>query len=156
MRISSKMLIAIGLLLVGCIVLVVINHSSNSANPLNVLPQNRNIYDWITLFNSQSDKLEQFNGQIGDVTGMVYRDARYDIDTQFMIGGFTPPVSDGGGVFLGLLVQAQDAKNFAQETWVHVKGTFQVQLFNGQKTPILIAATVEKIAQPADPYLDIK
>jgi uncharacterized membrane protein YcgQ (UPF0703/DUF1980 family) len=50
-------------------------------------------------------------------------------------------------------VQTKDAEKFTQDSWVHVKGKFQIQTFDGQRTPILIADSIEVTGQPAHPYL---
>jgi len=37
--------------------------------------------------------------------------------------------------------------------WVRVRGTFGHTTIGGQETPVILATTVEPVAQPAEPYL---
>jgi uncharacterized repeat protein (TIGR03943 family) len=117
-----------------------------------VSPQDRNVLDWVRAFNSTAN-VDEFNGQQGDLIGFVYRDIRFKESGQFMLARFTVSCCVADASAIGVIVQAKDAEKIAQDSWVHVKGKFQVQTFDGQRTPILIADSVEVTGQPAHPYL---
>ena len=159
LRMGARRLILIGVVLLctGFVTMTVIIPWSAVQKLLAISPQDRDIYDWVTIFRSQDGNLEQFNGQPADVTGFVIRDANYTAASEFTLGRLTPPggtfFGDTAGAFFGLPVQVQDAASFAQDSWVRVKGTFQLQTLHGLKTPVLVAETVESITQPTQPYL---
>lgn len=127
--------------------------SGNSTQYASLAPADRNVLDWIRDFNS-TDNLDQFNGQQADVIGFVYRDIRFnDIASKFVVARFTISCCVADATAIGLIVQSPDGAKLAQDSWVRVKGKFQVQDFDGQRTPILVADTVEPTAQPDHPYL---
>jgi uncharacterized membrane protein YcgQ (UPF0703/DUF1980 family) len=52
-----------------------------------------------------------------------------------------------------VIVQSAQSAALPQDSWVRVKGTFQSQDFGGQRTPILVAESVQPTDQPEHPYL---
>jgi putative membrane protein len=126
--------------------------SGGSSTQFAAAPQDRNVLDWARAFNTTAN-VDEFNGQQGDLIGFVYRDIRFKDSTQFMLARFTVSCCVADASAIGVIVQAKDAEKITQDSWVHVKGKFQVQTFDGQRTPILIADSVETTAQPEHPYL---
>jgi putative membrane protein len=126
---------------------------SGSTTQLTVAPTERNVLDWVRAFNNTSN-VEEFNGQPADLVGFVYRDIRFDKDTaKFMVARFTISCCVADASAIGVIVQTDNAGKLPQDSWVHVTGKFQVQDFDSQHTPILIADTVEATTQPEHPYL---
>lgn len=115
-------------------------------------PLERNILDWVRVF-SASTTPEEFANQPADVIGFVYRDARFAEDKQFMVTRFTVSCCVADAVAIGVVVEAPEAATLEQDSWVRVKGKFQVRDFDGERTPVLVAELVEPTAQPARPYL---
>jgi putative membrane protein len=125
---------------------------SGSSTQLAVAPTERNVLDWVRAFNG-SDNVQKFSGQQADLVGFVYRDIRFKDASQFMVARFTISCCVADATALGVIVQWPDAPRLAQDSWVHVKGKFQVQNFDSQQTPILVAETVDPTSQPEHPYL---
>lgn len=122
------------------------NFTSFSADPLQW-----NVLDWLRAFNSADDP-ERFNGQEADVIGFVYREATFPEDT-FMVARFTISCCVADASAIGLPVVWQNAGDFPQDTWVRVRGVFEVGAFRGDTVPVLHAAGVETVQQPEHPYL---
>ena len=72
---------------------------------------------------------------------------------RFMVARFTISCCVADAVAIGVIVQSDQAAKLAPDSWVHVNGKFQVQDFDKQKTPILVADSVQPTTQPDQPYL---
>ncbi len=129
----------------------VVQGSANTTQ-LSVAPTDRNVLDWVRAFNSASS-VEEFNGQQADLIGFVYRDVRFKDAAQFMVARFTISCCVADATAIGVVVQSPDAARLDQDSWVHVKGKFQVQNVDGQQTPVLVADSLEPTNQPEHPYL---
>ncbi len=125
---------------------------SGTTTRFNVSPTERNILDWVRVFNSTAN-VDEFSGQQADLVGFVYRDIRFNDETHFMVARFTVSCCVADASAIGVIVQSPDGTKLAQDSWVHVKGKFQVKDFDGQRTPILLADSVELTNQPEHPYL---
>ncbi len=126
--------------------------ASGSPTQLEVAPTDRNILDWVRVFNSSSN-VEEFNGQPADVIGFVYRDARFEASGQFMVARFAISCCVADASAIGVIVQWPKASALAQDSWVLVQGKFSVQDVGGQRAPILVADAVDLTTQPEHPYL---
>ncbi len=115
-------------------------------------PLERNVLDWVRAFTA-SESAEEFIGQPADIVGFVYRDVRFDEATQFMVARFVLSCCVADASAIGVQVRTTDAAKFQHDAWVRVKGKFQVQDFEGQPTPVLVAESVELVEQPEHPYL---
>ena len=102
---------------------------------------------------NESDNADEFNGQLADLIGFVYRDIRFKDKPLFMVARFTVACCVADASAIGVTVQSNDAAKFTPDSWVHVKGKFQTQTQDGQKTPVLIADSIEPTNQPEHPYL---
>jgi putative membrane protein len=126
---------------------------AGSTTQLSIASTDRNVLDWVRAFNSTSN-VEEFNGQQADLIGFVYRDVRLaDNSGMFMIAPFTVSCCVADASAIGVFAQADDAAKLPQDGWVHVKGSFKVQDLEGERTPILVAQSVEPTTQPEHPYL---
>jgi putative membrane protein len=119
---------------------------------LDIAPTDRNVLDWIRAFNTSKDYSE-FNGQSADFIGFVYRDITLDEQKNFMLARFTVSCCVADASALGILIQDKDAQKWEQDAWVRVRGKFEVQAVKDQKTPVLIAESVEAVERPKTPYL---
>lgn len=124
----------------------------NAVDVLSIAPQDRNVLDWIRVFNS-SKNYGEFDGQSADFIGFVYRDITLNEASNFMVARFTISCCVADASALGVLVESKDAARLEQDTWVRVKGKFQAQTIKEQRTPVLIAESIEPIARPKTPYL---
>jgi uncharacterized repeat protein (TIGR03943 family) len=126
--------------------------SASKTDVLDVAPTDRNVLDWIRAFNTATD-YSTFNGQQADLIGFVYRDIRMDQGKQFMVARFAVACCVADASALGVIVQAPNAAQWPQDAWVRVKGKFEAQSIGDQKSPVLVAETVENVAAPKQPYL---
>lgn len=126
--------------------------SASKTDVLSIAAADRNVLDWIRAFNT-STNYSEFNGQQADVIGFVYRDIRMDQGKQFMVARFAVACCVADASAIGVLVQTADAAKWPQDTWVRVKGKFDAQTIGDQKSPVLVAESVEAIAEPKQPYL---
>ncbi len=123
--------------------------SADNATMFTIAPLDRNILDWIRVFNA-SDDLMAFNGQEADIIGFVYRDDTFG-ENQFLAARFTISCCVADSTAIGLPVLWADP--IPEDTWVRVYGTFQLQDFRGEQRPILQPISVDVIEQPEHPYL---
>lgn len=114
-------------------------------------PLQWNVLDWLRAFN-QSEDLSSFNGKEARVVGFVYREASF-ADDQFMAARFTVSCCVADASAIGLPIIWGKAQDFPQDTWVEVKGTFEIGEFRGDTIPLLRASSVEAVEQPTHPYL---
>jgi putative membrane protein len=125
---------------------------SGNSTQLSVAATDRNVLDWIKAFNT-SENVDEFTGQEADVIGLVYRDIRFKDTSQIMVARFIISCCVADASAIGVTVQSADAAKLAQDSWIHVKGKFQVQNIDGQKVPVLMAESIEPTNQPTQPYL---
>ncbi|MCC7451876.1 MAG: TIGR03943 family protein [Anaerolineae bacterium] len=125
---------------------------TGSSTQFTVAPTERNVLDWVRDFNG-SGNVDEFNGQQADLVGFVYRDIRFKDANQFMVARFTVSCCVADASAIGVIVQSPQSASLSQDSWVRVKGTFQSQDFGGQRTPILVAESVQPTDQPEHPYL---
>src|SRR5579859_2291763 len=128
-----------------------LNGSTNSTQ-LTTAPTDRNVLDWVKAFNTTTN-VDEFTGQSADLVGFVYRDIRFDNKPLFMVARFTISCCVADAVAIGVTIQSDQAAKLAPDSWVHVKGKFQTQVLDGQKTPVVVADSIEPTTQPDQPYL---
>ncbi len=124
----------------------------SSDQVFSIAPTQRNVLDWVRAF-SASTNLDEFIGQPADLIGFVYRDARFEDDQEFMVARFTVNCCVADAVAIGVIVRSPQAAELSADDWVRVQGKFEVRDFLGQRTPILIAETIERVPMPERPYL---
>jgi uncharacterized repeat protein (TIGR03943 family) len=129
-----------------------VSFTGGATNVMNIAPTDRNVLDWIRAFNTSKDYSE-FNGQRADFIGFVYRDITFDETKNFMAARFAISCCVADASALGIRVQTDGAQKWEQDTWVRVKGKFQMQDVKGQDQPVLIAESVEPVERPKTPYL---
>jgi uncharacterized repeat protein (TIGR03943 family) len=125
--------------------------SLGSVTTFAVNPQDRNVLDWLRVFNSTTDYSE-LNGQPADVIGFVYLEPNFGAD-QFMVARFTISCCVADASAIAMPVAWDQAADLPQGEWVRVQGAIQTGEFRGERMPIVQAASVELIAQPEHPYL---
>jgi uncharacterized repeat protein (TIGR03943 family) len=118
---------------------------------LDVPPGQRNVLDWIRIFQSVDD-INKLSGEPADITGFVYLDPRLPTN-QIMVGRFTITCCVADAVALGIVVETTQAAILESNTWVRVKGKIQVIQDEEKLKPLLQAIEVETIPEPAQPYL---
>ncbi len=130
--------------------------TTGDAQVIGTDPLRRNVLEWIRAFNTTPD-LDSFNGQEANIAGFIYRNPAMDGTDQFMVARFVMSCCVADAQAIGLTVEWPGGADLAKDSWVQVRGTFQVQTTDGTTRPVLIAYDgsdgVTPIAQPEHPYL---
>lgn len=114
-------------------------------------PLERNVLDWLRMFNSVQDYSE-LDGQPADVVGFVYREPNFG-ENRFMVARFTISCCVADASAIGVPVAWDEAESLPADSWVRVTGTFKVDNFRDDRAPVLQAESVEAVPQPEHPYL---
>ena len=130
--------------------------TTGDAQVIGTAPLQRNVLEWIRAFNTTSD-LDSFNGQEANIVGFIYRNPAMDGTDQFTVARFVMSCCVADAQAIGLTVEWPGGADLAEDSWVQVRGTFQVQTTDGTTRPVLIAYDgsdgVTSVAQPEHPYL---
>lgn len=118
---------------------------------LDLAPTQRTILDWIRAFNYESDP-SVLEGQSADVVGFIFHDARL-APGQFFVGRFAITCCVADASAIGMIVDYATTETLPDNQWVRVRGTVSSSSLNGQPIPRLQASSVEKVEEPANPYL---
>jgi uncharacterized repeat protein (TIGR03943 family) len=123
----------------------------NDETVLNRTAAERNILDWLRVFNATGDP-SALAGQEATVIGFVYRDESFAAD-QFMVSRFILTCCVADATAVGLIVSWPGSLDLPLDTWVEVHGAFQPGQFEGEESPILSADSVRPTTPPNQPYL---
>lgn len=125
--------------------------SDSSARIFETESEERNILDWLKLFNYEDD-VTQFVGQKASVVGFVYFDEALSSD-QFYVSRFVVSCCSADGFAIAMPVRWQASSALNQDAWVVVKGTIESITLNGSRVPMIAAESVEAVDIPNQPYL---
>ncbi len=125
--------------------------SADNVAAFTISPLERNVLDWLRVFNSTTD-FNELNGQPADVIGFVYTEPSF-AESQFMVARYAVSCCVADASALGLPATWADTASLEPGQWVRAQGTFQVATFRGDLLPVLQVESLELIAQPAHPYL---
>lgn len=128
-----------------------INAAGSIVNQFEIDPLNRNVLDWLRVFNTVAD-FDELNGQPADLIGFVYSEPTFPED-QFMIARFTVSCCVADASAIGVPAYYADTPTLTQGQWVRVQGAFQVGEFRGDVLPVLQVASIEVVDQPEHPYV---
>lgn len=118
---------------------------------LDIAPVDRNILDWVRMFNYASDPAS-LSGQPADVIGFVYQDSRLG-QNEFLVGRFAINCCVADALAIGMAVQWPGASSLAANSWVRVRGPVEASTVGGQRIPLIRAESVDQVPEPAQPYL---
>jgi putative membrane protein len=113
--------------------------------------EERNILDWLKLFNYERD-VSKFYGQKASVIGFVYFDKALN-KNQFLVSRFIVACCSADAYALGMAVNWGEAAVLKQDSWVLVKGTVNSVTLNGVVVPLIEADSVQSVPEPEQPYL---
>lgn len=113
-------------------------------------PEQRNILEWVRNFNYAADAAV-YSGETADVTGFTYFDTRLPAG-QFIVARYSISCCVADAMALGMVVQSKQPTP-AGNAWIRVRGPVSLAKIGDQPMPLIQAASVETIAEPADPYL---
>jgi uncharacterized repeat protein (TIGR03943 family) len=125
--------------------------SEASAQIFETESEERNILDWLKLFNYEDD-VTQFAGQQASVVGFVYFDEALTSD-QFYVSRFVVSCCAADGFAIAMPVRWDGSVDLQQDAWVVVKGTIEPTTLNDQRVPMIVAESVQAADIPAQPYL---
>lgn len=124
--------------------------ATDNTTTFTVPPLERNILDWIRIFNV-SDDLLAFEGQEADIVAFVYVDDTFP-ENHFLAARFIISCCVADSTAVGLPVVWLD-EELPLDTWVQIFGRFRVEDFKGEQRPVLHPVSIEVIDQPDHPYL---
>jgi len=112
-------------------------------------PDQRNVLDWIRLFNTQVD-LTPHLGETANVIGFVYEDSRLPAG-HFLVARFTVSCCVADAFAIGMAVEWPE--EMVVNSWVNVRGPVDVLTIDGQRVPLIRADQVTPVNPPDQPYL---
>ena len=112
-------------------------------------PDQRNVLDWIRLFNNQVD-LTPHLGETANVIGFVYADSRLPAG-HFLVARFTVSCCVADAFAIGMAVEWPE--ELVVNSWVNVRGPVDVLTIDGQRVPLIRAEQVNPVSPPDQPYL---
>jgi uncharacterized repeat protein (TIGR03943 family) len=124
---------------------------SGSAIRFDQAADDRNILDWIRLFNSPDDA-GTYLGQTANVIGFVYHDPRLK-DGQFLVSRFVIVCCTADAFAIGMVVDWPKSASLPADAWIKVKGLVQATQLTDQKLLLIQATSVEIVHVPDQPYL---
>ncbi len=125
--------------------------TDSSAQLFETPSEERNVLDWIKLFNFETD-LSPFLGQKASVIGFVYFDESLN-KNQFFISRYVVSCCAADGFAIAMVGEWPQASTLEQDSWVLVKGTVQSISLNDQIVPVIQAESVQTVPIPEQPYL---
>ncbi len=125
--------------------------SSSSAQLFETESQDRNILDWLKIFNYETD-LTPYLGQQASVIGFVYRDEQLSED-QFYVSRFVVSCCAADGFAIAMVAEWPEANTLEQDAWVLVKGPVSSITLNDRAAPVIQVESVQNVPIPEQPYL---
>lgn len=125
--------------------------SDASARIFETESEERNVLDWLKIFNYESD-VTQFIGQQASVVGFVYFDEELESD-QFYVSRFVVSCCAADGFAIAMPVQWNESQALERDAWVLVKGSIDAITLDGHVVPMIVAESVQSVPVPDQPYL---
>jgi uncharacterized repeat protein (TIGR03943 family) len=125
--------------------------ADSSAQLFETDSEERNVLDWIKLFNYERD-ISQFLGQKASVIGFVYFDETLN-EKQFLVSRFVVSCCAADGFAVAMVGEWDQASTLTQDSWVLIKGTVRSITLNDQVVPLILAESVQAVSAPEQPYL---
>ena len=125
--------------------------SDSSAQIFETESEERNILDWLKLFNFEEDVI-QFAGQRASVIGFVYFDEALGED-QFYVSRFVVSCCAADGFAIAMPVEWDETASLEQDSWVIVRGEIEAITLDSRRVPLIVAESVESVPVPEQPYL---
>lgn len=125
--------------------------AESSAQLFETESEERNILDWLKLFNYNND-VTQFVGQPASVIGFVYFDEALG-ENQFYVSRFVVSCCAADGFAIAMPVEWNDLSSLEQDAWIQVKGTIEAIVIDDRNVPLIVAESVQEVPAPERPYL---
>ncbi|MCM3714853.1 TIGR03943 family putative permease subunit [Halalkalibacter oceani] len=114
-----------------------------------VIVTEENYLDVMTILDLQ---LQRFVGHTIEITGFVYREPDF-ADHQFVVARFGMTCCVADAAVYGTMVHTDDASQFANDTWVTLRGVLNQTEYNGYPMPLVQLKEIEVIEEPENPYV---
>ncbi|MBR3249344.1 MAG: hypothetical protein IKF83_01430 [Clostridia bacterium] len=125
------------------------SNSNNTVSDSNIIEISPNNYT--NVLKTVHEDLDSYIGKTIHFSGFVYR--VFDLsDTQFVLARNMIIDADNRVVVVGFLCNYNDAKNFADTTWVDVTGTITKGNYHGDM-PIIDVTDMHKTDCPTDEFV---
>jgi uncharacterized repeat protein (TIGR03943 family) len=124
---------------------------ASSATLFETESEERNILDWLKLFN-YNDDVNQFTGQTASVIGFVYFDEALG-ENQFYVSRFVVSCCAADGFAIAMPVKWDNLDTLEQDAWVQVKGTVETMVIDERNIPLIVAESIQPVPIPEQPYL---
>lgn len=108
-----------------------------------------NLLEWAVAFSTGED---QFVGKPADVIGFVFQDDKLGAN-HFYVARYVVTCCAADGVSVGMPVAWEGGATLQPNSWVRVQGTVDRGPLAGSEQPVIMATSVEPVAQPRNPYL---
>ncbi len=125
--------------------------SDSTAQLFETASEDRNVLDWIKIFNYETD-VSAYIGQQASVTGFVYRDDKL-AENQFYLSRFVVSCCAADGFAIAMIVESAQAQMLEQDSWVLVKGPISSIVINERNAPVIQAESIQAVPIPEQPYL---
>jgi putative membrane protein len=125
--------------------------NNSGAVQLALAPANRTILDWQRAAD-QPGGSANLEGQVADVTGFVYHDARLPPD-RFFVSRFVLTCCVVDATPVAMLVVWPGAQSLPNDAWVRVRGPVNQAEYDGGPVLLVEAWNVDPAAEPPEPYL---
>ncbi len=96
--------------------------------------------------------LDTFVGRELQISGFIFREDNLS-DQQFVIARFAMQCCAADAMPFGVLVESDHANSYAKDEWVRIRGTLTKTEFNGYEIMLIEADSIERITEPASPYV---
>ncbi len=125
--------------------------SNSTAQLLGTESLDRNVLDWIKIFNYEKD-ITPYLGQQASVIGFVYRDDQLK-ENQFYVSRFVIACCAADGFAIAMVVDSPQAQTYEKDSWVLVKGPISSMTLNDHPVPVIQAKSIQSVPVPEQPYL---
>jgi putative membrane protein len=126
--------------------------SNSTAKVIDTASEDRNILDWVKIFNYEKD-LTPYLGQQAAVIGFVYRDEQLLNENQFYVSRFILSCCAADAFSIGMVANWPEAKTLKNDSWVLVKGPVSSLKMHDQTVLVVDATSVQSVPAPEQPYL---
>ena len=129
--------------------------ANDASNNSNHMPQNSvskiATTNYTNVLKAVHENIDAYVGLKINFTGYVYRVLDLN-DNQFILSRDMIVTSDFQSVVVGFLCEAENAKDFANDTWVEVTGEITKGDYHGDM-PIIKVTEIKTVNKPNDEYV---
>ncbi len=95
---------------------------------------------------------EDYAGREIDMLGFVIRNKDF-APQEFGLIRFIITCCTADASPVGFILKSKDAVDYKDGTWINIQGVIEVDNYDQQVVPVIEATSIERAAQPSDPYV---